>query len=91
MVNYVNYSTRYFPSVHYGRANIWNSYENHAMSAYNSALSNPFFYKSYLPEINSSLNVTGYSNCFNYYPFFCANPISNFLGFGLGLLGNWFC
>lgn len=30
MVNYNNYSSRYNPSVHTGRTNIWNGYDNYA-------------------------------------------------------------
>jgi hypothetical protein len=32
MTVYNNYSLRNLPSVHYGRMNIWNRYENHAQA-----------------------------------------------------------
>lgn len=40
MVNYVNFSNRNLPSVDYGRINVWNRQQQHAIDARNAALAN---------------------------------------------------
>lgn len=67
MVNYVNFSTRNMPSVDYGRANIWNRYEQHALDARNAALMNCNCGNSYLnmPLFNFSSSPPCYGLGFN--------------------------
>lgn len=98
MVNYVNFSSRYIPSVHYDRQNLNNRYISNALMSRNYALSNCDCSNTFLPAFNFMPPTMGVGY-FGWSPwmfppmqsYMTGNVFGQSIGLGINLVRSWLC
>ena len=97
MVDYVNFSTRYLPSVDFGRANLNNRYQMNAINAVNSYMAGGgscfgggfnFYSPMSMYGCGFPMYGCGFGSGF-YGAYMLGNVIGQTIGMGVSLVKSW--